>query len=75
MEENPIGALPIFALLADSFIEKKGRKPLVTQAERGELWAGSGLVDGVILLPDKNKMWGGQTITQLSIDQLHQLSG
>lgn len=56
MEENPIGALPIFALLEpDSFIEKKGRKPLVTQAERGELWAGSGLVDGVILLPDKKQ--------------------
>lgn len=59
MEENPIGALPIFALLEpDSFIEKKGRKPLVTQAERGELWAGSGLVDGVILLPDKKQSVG-----------------
>lgn len=77
MEESPIGALPIFALLEpDLFIENKGRKPLVTQAERGELWAGSGLVDGVILLfRIKNKVWGGQTITQLSIDQLHQLSG
>lgn len=59
MEENPIGTLPIFALLEpDSFIENKGRKPLVTQAERGELWAGSGLVDGVILLPDKKQSVG-----------------
>lgn len=56
MKENPIEDLPIFALLEpDSFIERKGRKPLVTQAERAKLWATSDLADGVILLPDASR--------------------
>ena len=56
MGEYPVDGLPIFALLEpDSFIEEKGRKPLVTQPERAQLWAESGLVDGVILLPDRNQ--------------------
>jgi hypothetical protein len=56
MREYPDDELPIFALLEpDSFIEGKGRKPLATQLERTQLWAKSGLVDGIILLPDRNQ--------------------
>lgn len=56
MEEDPIDGLPIFALLEpDSYIRKKGREPLATQQERAELWATSGLVDGVVLLPDRDQ--------------------
>lgn len=56
MEEHPVDGLPIFALLEpDSYIKNKGREPLVTQEERAELWATSGLVDGVVLLPDRDQ--------------------
>jgi len=56
MGEYPVDGLPIFALLEpDSFIAQKNRTPLATQLERANLWATSGLVDGVILLPDRNQ--------------------
>lgn len=56
MEQHPIDGLPLFALLeSDSYIKNKGREPLVTQEERAELWATSGLVDGVVLLPDPSQ--------------------
>ena len=56
MGEYPVDGLPIFALLEpDSFIAQKNRTPLATQPERANLWATSGLVDGVILLPDRNQ--------------------
>lgn len=56
MEDDSIDGFPIFALLEpDSYIGKKGRKPLVTQPERAKLWATSGLVDGVVLLPDRDQ--------------------
>lgn len=56
MKKHPLDGLPIFALLEpDAFITQKGRKPLATQPERAQLWATSGLVDGVILLPDRDQ--------------------
>ena len=56
MKKHPLDGLPIFALLEpDSFIKEKGRNPLVTQPERAKLWAESGLVDAVILLPDRDQ--------------------
>lgn len=56
MGEYPVDGLPIFALLEpDSFIEGKGRKPFTTQPERAQLWAESGLVDRVILLPNQDQ--------------------
>lgn len=36
----------------DSYIESKGRKPLLHQRERADLWAESGMVDMVITLPE-----------------------
>jgi len=42
----------VLLLEPDSYIQNKGREPLVKLDQRAELWATSGLVDAVMLLPE-----------------------
>ena len=60
----------------DSYIvRQKGRQPIVNIEQREQLWSTSGLVDAVILLPEKEVDVRTKNIICRSIGGLLQLFG